>query len=377
MFFSDEPYTFDRVFRLLASTGLIVGSLWLLNYLSDVLIPFAAAFLIAYLLNPPVNWVQRKIKNRAIAVLLTLALFLMIAAALVAVSAPLIKKEITHLSDLITEVANNTDMSEQASRYLPAGLWDHIQNAAREENVQQFMNRLSRQDLWALLQAGAQKLLPGVWSIIHGTASFIFAALGLFIIVLYVIFMLLDYEHLVGQWRMMMPASWHGPVMGFLEEFNQNMQRYFRGQALIAALVGMLFCLGFWLIGLPLAILMGLFAGLLNMVPYLQILAVLPTVVLAVVMAVETGRSIWLCLLLLLSVFALVQLIQESLLIPRIMGKVTGLSPALILLSLSIWGKMLGFLGLIIALPMTCLFLAYYNRLLAAAAHADDTNPGP
>ncbi|MCP4199524.1 MAG: AI-2E family transporter, partial [Proteobacteria bacterium] len=70
--------------------------------------------------------------------------------------------------------------------------------------------------------------------------------------------------------------------------------------------------------------------------------------------------------------FAVVQIIQDTILVPRIMGKVTGLSPAVILLSLSIWGKLLGMLGLLIALPMTCLLWAYYQRLIKSVAGQND-----
>jgi predicted PurR-regulated permease PerM len=112
----------------------------------------------------------------------------------------------------------------------------------------------------------------------------------------------------------------------------------------------------------------GLLLGLLNMVPYLQIIGMIPAMLLALFHAVETGTSVWLVLGLVGLVFAVVQVIQDAVLVPRIMGKVTGLNPAMILLSLSIWGKLLGLLGLIIALPMTCLLLVYYRRFIGSHA---------
>ncbi len=91
----------------------------------------------------------------------------------------------------------------------------------------------------------------------------------------------------------------------------------------------------------------------------------------ALVHALETGTGVLGVLGLTALVFVIVQLIQDTVLTPKIMGKVTGLNPAMILLSLSIWGKLLGVFGLIIALPMTCLFLAYYKSLLLSAASED------
>ncbi len=102
------------------------------------------------------------------------------------------------------------------------------------------------------------------------------------------------------------------------------------------------------------------------MVPYLQILGLVPAFCLAAIQALETGGSFWLALGLVGGVFIVVQAIQDLILTPRIMGKAVGFSPAMILLSLSVWGKLLGFLGLVIALPLTYVLLAYYRRLVLA-----------
>jgi predicted PurR-regulated permease PerM len=120
-----------------------------------------------------------------------------------------------------------------------------------------------------------------------------------------------------------------------------------------------------------LGILLGLFIGLLNMVPYLQIIGLIPAFLLALIHALEMGGDFWMILSLTGLVFAVVQIIQDAILVPKIMGRVTGLSPAMILLSLSIWGKLLGVFGLLIALPMTCLLLAYYRRFLVTAEVRD------
>ena len=147
-------------------------------------------------------------------------------------------------------------------------------------------------------------------------------------------------------------------------DIKTSMNRYFRGQALVAFCVGILFSIGFLIIDFPLAIGLGLFIGLLNMVPYLQIIGFIPTILLALLKAADTGESFWWTLGLALVVFAVVQAIQDMILVPKIMGKITGLNPAIILLSLSIWGSLMGMLGMIIALPGTTLLLSYYQRYI-------------
>jgi len=142
------------------------------------------------------------------------------------------------------------------------------------------------------------------------------------------------------------------------------MNTYFRGQALVALCVGILFSIGFLIIDFPMAIGLGLFIGALNMVPYLQIIGFLPTILLAILKAADTGQNFWIIIASALAVFAVVQIIQDTIIVPKIMGKITGLNPAIILLSLSVWGSLMGVLGMIIALPLTTLMLSYYQRFI-------------
>lgn len=208
-----------------------------------------------------------------------------------------------------------------------------------------------------------------MWGLISGTASFLAGLIGLAVIGLYFIFLLLDYDTVRG-WKELIPSAYRESVTGVVNDFESAMNNYFRGQAAVAFICGLLFALGFFLIGLPLSILLGLFIGLLNMIPYLQILGLIPAGLLALLHALESGSSIWMALGLTGLVFVVVQIIQDTILVPKIMGKVTGLNPAMMMLSLSIWGKLLGLLGLIIALPTTYLLLVYYRRLIAPVSPA-------
>jgi predicted PurR-regulated permease PerM len=142
------------------------------------------------------------------------------------------------------------------------------------------------------------------------------------------------------------------------------MNHYFRGQSLIALCVGILFAIGFSVIGLPMGVVLGLFIGVLNMVPYLQLISLVPTTLLCIIFAVDANISFWTIWVECMAVYVVVQVIQDFVLTPKIMGKYMGLNPAIILLSLSIWGSLLGLVGLIIALPTTTLLLAYYNRYI-------------
>lgn len=112
------------------------------------------------------------------------------------------------------------------------------------------------------------------------------------------------------------------------------------------------------------AIIMGLIIGLLNLVPYLQMVGFIPAILLALLKAMESDQSFWQVIALVFLVIAIVQIFQDGFLVPKIMGKAYGMNPALILLSLSIWGSILGILGMLLALPLTTIIISYYKRLV-------------
>ena len=356
------PYTFDRVVRILMTAGFLAGFIWLLGYLSDVLLPFAVAFLMAYLTNPLVVLVQRKISNRSAAVFVSL-LALIVAAGLAGwLIIPMVSNEIVQMGKILSKLANDAELTRKAANLFPPDLLKAIKDFASQPDIQ---DMFKSDKLWQTAALVAKKVLPGIWGVISGTTSFIVGLVGLAVIGLYLVFLLLDYDSFSQGWKEMVPPVYRDSVTEFVGDFESAMSNYFRGQAAIASICGILFAIGFGLIGLPMGILLGLFIGLLNMVPYLQLLGFIPALLLALFHSLESGTSIWIVLGLTGVVFAVVQIVQDAILTPKIMGKVTGLNPAMIMLSLSIWGKLLGFLGLIIALPLTYLLLVYYRRLLS------------
>lgn len=374
MLSDNRPYTFDRVVRLTLTVGIGAGLIWLLNYLSDALIPFAVALLLAYLINPLTEALERRIGSRPISVFLSLFLVALVLVAAVWLVAPMIGGELQRMATLAGKVADGSSLDKKALQSLPPEIWGAIKGALREALGQDDVrDLLTSADALAFAKAALGKILPGVWGLMQGAASAVLGVVGLFIILLYLVFLLLDYRRVRDGWTAILPPNKRDAVTEFVEAFNGGMSRYFRAQAAVASIVGIMFAVAFGIMGLPLGILLGLFIGLLNMVPYLQMIGFLPAFSLGVVHALETGQGIWMTLAIIVAIFAVIQLIQDAVLVPRIMGEVTGLSPAIILLALSIWGKLLGMLGLLIALPSTCLLWAYWQRYINHLS--DDTPP--
>ena len=345
--------------KWLVRTGItlavLVALYLLVRRLSGVLLPFLISFVVAYMLAPIVNFFQHKcrLKSRVLSVIVTILLVMGVLTAAVAAVTPAISRQATSLSQSVKSYVSQLDGSEYFSPEV---------NERIEEIIQSI-------DIKALIeseqvQQGVKKVLPilGDW-----ISSGVNALMGLavaFICILYIIFLLIDYEKITTNWHKYLPDRFRDSIVMLMSDLDRNMNAYFRGQALVAGIVGILFAIGFQIIGLPMGIGIGLSIGVLNLVPYMQALGIPPCILLGLIQAAETGRPVWVVMICIAAVFIIVQTIQDMVLVPKIMGDVTGMGPAWILLSLSIWGSLLGFVGMIIALPVTTLLVSYYKRFV-------------
>ena len=177
----------------------------------------------------------------------------------------------------------------------------------------------------------------------------------------------LDYEKITRNFKAAIPPKYRHIGFKIIRDVEQTMSRYFRGQALVSLFVGIIFAVEFSIIGLPMAIAFGLFIGVLNMVPYLQLVSIPIAAFLCLVLSVDTGQPFWPLFGWTFAAYCICQLIQDLVLVPRIMKQQMGLNPAIVFLSLSVWGYLLGFVGLIIALPMTTLVISYYSEYVLHA----------
>ena len=353
--FLDEKITFDRFVRGLLLVIGVVGLYYLLNALSGVLLPFFVAWLLAYMMYPLIVFLEQKcrIRYRLLSIMVAIIVVFGVLAALIVFTVPPAVQQMVRLSDDLLHYASTylsgTDIPEQIEFFLHQN-FDH-------NTIVQFF----RQDeVVDAIQAAATQ----AWEFLSGTMSIVWFFVDVMMVLLYLLFFLLDYEKVNKNWLMVVPKAHRAVANHIASDIKREMNAYFRGQALVAFLVGVLFSIGFLIIDFPMAIGLGLFIGLLNMVPYAQTLGFIPTIILALLKSNDTGQSFWLILLMAIVVFCVVQAIQDLFLVPKIMGKAMGLKPAIILLALSVWGSLLGIIGFIIALPMTTLGWAYYQRFV-------------
>ena len=350
-----KKITFDSFIRAVILGAIIIGVLMLLKRLSGVLLPFFLAWLIAYLIYPLVSFFQHKLrlKNRIISIFCALFTLSVIGSVAFYLLVPPMIQEFLRVKDLLIEYFSTTHTASN----VPTTLSEFIRQNIDLHILEQMF---SQENILDALKV----TVPKLWSLISESINLLFGFFTVFLILLYIVFILLDYESISEGWAHLMPKKYRKTVTGILNDVKDGMNRYFRGQALVALCVGILFSIGFLIIDFPLAIGLGLVIGALNMVPYLQIIGFVPTIMLAILKAADTGDNFWIIIASAAAVFIVVQIIQDGYLVPRIMGKITGLNPAIILLSLSIWGSLMGMLGMIIALPLTTLMLSYYQRYI-------------
>ena len=348
-----KPYTFDRVVRLLIGLAILVFIFFLINRLSGALLPFLVAWLLAYLLQPIVRLFQVKLrlKSLLLSIICTLILVLGSVVGIIWFLTPMVTNEISKLYELIGLYTKGLNVNT----LLPLAWQNEIRQYLAHLNIQSMMQDEN-------VMAVVKKIAPQLWNLVNSSLNFVLGLAVVIIVMLYLVLILLNYDKLATGLFKIIPPNYRTLVTEIISDLENGMNRYFRGQALIALIVGVLFAIGFTIIQLPLAIVLGLFIGLVNMVPYLKIVGIIPTATMGLLRSVETGQSYGSIILGIAIVFIVIQMIEDLILTPKIMGKVTGLNPAVILLSLSIWGSLLGIVGVIIALPLTTLIMSYYRR---------------
>ena len=347
---------FDRFVRGLLFLAVITVLVLGLRWLSPVLIPFFAAWAIAWILAPVVNFFQStcRLRSRVLSVLITLALLIGLASAVAWLIIP-------PLIDGVSQI------KEALLSYLASG---HIRNIHLPEWLDHLMQQwLDQEKIQSMLRSDnlmktIRETLPHVWNMLVSTANLVMSLVGAAFGALYLFFLLLDYDYYTTAWINWLPRTQRNFFRRLSEDLGNNMRGYFRGQALVALSNCVMFTLGFWVIGLPMPLGMGLFVGLISFIPYVQVVGFAPAAVLALMEMSDTGRSFWGLMALVLLVYIVVQVLQDTVFTPRIMGKIMGLSSAMVLLSLSIWSYMAGIIGLIIALPLTTIIFAYYKRYI-------------
>ena len=352
--FFRREFTFDRIARMLVLSVLILLIYVAVQAIWSVILPFLLAGIFAYVMMPLVRFFQYtlRLRSRGLSVILTLLLLGAVVYLAVIFIIPSINAEIEKTLQVISGYSSGQDI---LTMILPRNIRNYLNGGLRWGN---FPQQLS----FEKVLENVKLLLDQVGGIINSTLSIFSWGLVFLIGFIYFVFILLDFENLARGFISLFPKTLRPTIRTISMDLDRYMNNYFRGQALIAISVGILLSIGFNIIGLPLATAMGIFIGILNFIPYMQALGIIPLGLTSLLMAAQTGENAFVCMLLAYGVLMIVQIIQDMIIVPHIMGQTMGMRPSLILLVLSIWGYLLGFFGMLIALPITMFIYSLYMR---------------
>ena len=352
--FFRREFTFDRIARMLVLSVLILLIYVAVQAIWSVILPFLLAGIFAYVMMPLVRFFQYtlRLRSRGLSVILTLLLLGAVVYLAVIFIIPSINAEIEKTLQVISGYSSGQDI---LMMILPRNIRNYLNGGLRWGN---FPQQLS----FEKVLENVKLLLDQVGGIINSTLSIFSWGLVFLIGFIYFVFILLDFENLARGFISLFPKTLRPTIRTISMDLDRYMNNYFRGQALVAMSVGILLSIGFNIIGLPLATAMGIFIGILNFIPYMQALGIIPLGLASLLMAAQTGENAFVCMLLAYGVLMVVQIIQDMIIVPRIMGQTMGMRPSLILLVLSIWGYLLGFFGMLIALPITMFIYSLYMR---------------
>ncbi len=352
MYMNQHFWNIDRIMKLIIGIAIAVLLIMLINHLRGVLLPFFVACFVAYILQPLVD-LNKKLtheKGRALSSILTVLEVLAVFVGIVYLFMPHVIRELDVLSNLIHDF--NT-----GKRPLPAE-YTHVVNWVETYiNPDVLKSHLSELHIGSLISKGT--------SLLNESISVILGVLEWALTLIYVLFILIDYPQIVRGFKLIIPHKYRENAMVVVKEVQTSMDHYFRGQGLVALCAAVFYSVGFSIVGLPLAIPMGILVGILYMIPYFQYVTLIPVAIICAVYSLSGDVTFLSLFGKSLLVYVVSQCICDYILTPHIMGKEMGMNAAIILLSLSIWGSLLGIIGMIIALPVSSLLMAYYERYIS------------
>ena len=329
---------------------ILIFSFVFIYYFSGVLLPFAFAFIICYIVNPIVNLISRLVKNKYVAIILFYTIVSFLFMAFYKYALPPLTQEIDNFVNLLHRLIQNDPSINQ--------LFDYLADVFANTDYSKYFtveNTLTT----------AKKIFPFIFeSIFNITGGLTSIIIFIFSFILYFIYFTIDMDKIIKSWKNYLPSNYKDKITKLVTDIDNVMSIYFRKQFLIVVILFVLFSIGFFIIQIPIWFILALLVAVLNFIPYMQILAIIPVSISIFVLSYDTGIGFWVYFLQVILVFAIIQFIQDGLLVPKIMGKVSGLHPSILLLSISVFGFLFGLLGLIIAIPVSTLLFSYYKTFV-------------
>ena len=346
-------------FRFVAILGLTALLLWLCYELRQILIPLALAFIVAYIFRPAVAFLERHKIPRAISIA---SLLILILAVLVAATVIVIPRLVRQSADFVQSFQQSFPEIQK-----------DLQSAVARFGNSQLAERLSANldEILGALQGHVPQLLDSLQTILVGVITRTFGAIGaiasflLFAVVS--VYLLNDFNRITARAEELIPPARKEAIRGIMEKIDANLRSFFRGQMITCTILAAIYSVGLSIVGVPFALLIGILGGYGQIVPYMgTAIAIVPAVLLA---AIEFGDFAH--PLLAAMVFVVGQTLEGFVITPKIMGETVGLHPVVIILAILVFGNLLGFLGILIAVPLAAVLKVIMGEAVARYKRSD------
>ncbi len=316
--------------------ALVAGGGWLIYLLAPILTPFAVAALLAYLGDPLADWLQRKGLGRTLAVTVVFVALVVFLIASLLLLIPLLEAQIVRLIEVLPAFVN-------WAKELVAPL------LARAEELG--LATIDREKVVGMLQGHLQEAsgiaATVIGSITRSGAAIVGWILNLVLIPVVAFYLLRDWDVLMERIRELLPRHLEPTVVQLARESNTVLGSFLRGQLTVMLALGAIYSIGLWLVGLDLALLVGMMAGVVSFIPYLGAIVGVGAGVIGALF--QFGDLVH--VLLVVAVFVVGQMLEGMLLTPLLVGDKIGLHPVAVIFAVLAGGQLFGFLGILLALP--------------------------
>jgi len=358
--------------------------------LGDIFAPVFAALALAYMLNPFVKRLEARgwSRRRAVLAIFTAAIFFMVS--MIAASIPFVVRDVSYavsaarasLEDVDAGVEDGAPGEAGDAEPKGAGREDGLSGKLaralrRSETMRMALDWAEKQRLteraFAWLQENARLVAEQTLSAAKGGMAILFRLgwLGFMVLLfpVYLYFFMVGLGEVTGKAFTVVPPALRPKVEKMAHEFGVSLSAFFRGRLVVALAIGLFTATGFALVGLRFGIFLGIAIGIASMVPFVNIIFLVPALIIA---PVQFESFWWMAIV--FGIYAVGQGL-DPLLTPYLMSRGTGLHPVTIIVSLLVWGRLLGAVGLLMAVPLTAAAKIAGRELLLPALAGGGAKP--
>ena len=333
------PVVLDLRLKWLLLVALVGGVLWLFG---PALSPFIVAGLFAYLFNPLIERLERRGVSRALSVSLLFLVMTLVLVGIVLVLIPFIEKQI---ANFIQQLPRWTEWAQtKAAPWIEARLGISLGSI----DAQQVVGMLEQN--WREAGGFATNVLARVSKSGFAIIGWV---LNLVIIPVAAFYLLRDWNIVVDRMHALVPRSVEPVVVRLARESDETLGGFLRGQLSVMIVLGVLYGIGLWAVGISVGPLIGMIAGLISFVPYLGAIVGVLMGVIAALVQYQDGYHVMLVLV----VFAVGQTLEGYVLVPKLVGDKIGLHPVAVMFAILAGGELFGFVGVLLALPIAAVIM--------------------